>query len=78
MRKGSHKGSCLYSPPETEWISATDLDVLALRKLKVDPGHQALRELVGATPENPLTGTQIEPKCRMEIVLVRKSLRGHY
>jgi hypothetical protein len=29
-----------------------------------------------ATPENPLSGTQIEPKCRMEAVLVRKSLRG--
>jgi hypothetical protein len=78
MREGSNKGSCLYSPPETEWISATELDVFALRKLKVGPGHQALRELVAAIPENPLSGTQIEPKCRMEIVLVRKSLRGHY
>jgi RHS repeat-associated protein len=29
-----------------------------------------------ATPENPFSGTQIEPKCRMEIVLVRKSFRG--
>ena len=29
----SLKGSCLYSPPETECVSATDLDALSLRKL---------------------------------------------
>jgi hypothetical protein len=29
-----------------------------------------------AIPENPFTGTQIEPKSRIEAVWVRKSLRG--
>jgi hypothetical protein len=29
-----------------------------------------------ATPENPFAGTQLKPKCRIEAVWVRKSLRG--
>jgi hypothetical protein len=29
-----------------------------------------------ATPKNPFAGAQVEPKCRIEAVLVRKFFRG--